>query len=116
MTVFLAPDASDDIAELLDWTIDQFGPRAETRYRQLVIQAIRDIGSDPMRAESQARPDISNRVRTYHLKFSRQRARTVFGIVANPRHLLVYRIEPARVVVLRVLHDSREVHRHVSDD
>jgi toxin ParE1/3/4 len=52
-------------------------------------------------------------VRSYHLWFSRERARDAGGFVRRPRHFLVYRVRGEMTIeVIRVLHDARELERH----
>ena len=36
--------------------------------------------------------------------------------IRRPRHFLVYRVEPALVVVGRVLHDAMELAQHLDPD
>ena len=38
------------------------------------------------------------------------------ALVRRPRHFLVYRVEPALLVVGRVLHDAMELERHLNPD
>ena len=112
--IVLSPEARSDIREAARWGREWFGERAVRRYRVLVEQAFRDIAADPELAGSRARPEFAGGTRTYHLAFSRGRAWSELGIVKAPRHLVVYRPQSARaIVVVRVLHDSCELERHV---
>jgi toxin ParE1/3/4 len=53
-------------------------------------------------------------MRSYHLRHSRDRARTADGLVRQPRHLLLYRVtRPDLIGVGRVLHDGMEIERHL---
>jgi toxin ParE1/3/4 len=117
MRIVLAPAAQSDIREVLIWSQDRFGERAAARYRDLLKQAIRDIAADSERPGSQDRRELAPGVRTYHLFFSRDRASTELGTVKKPRHFLVYRRRGEAVIdVVRVLHDSRELERHLPED
>jgi len=111
--IVLAPAAREDIREALVWSLEQFGERAAARYRELVKQAIRGIASDPMRPGSVARPELAKGIRTYHLFISRGRGRNGQGRVERPRHFVVYRRLGDAIEVVRVLHDARELQRHV---
>ena len=105
----LAPAALDAV-ETFEWGVTEFGAEAAVRYADLIDQAIRDVGDDPKRPGSRA---VEGRegVRVYSLHFSRKR---VGGRrVLNPRHVVVYRIRGTVVEVLRILHDSRELERHI---
>jgi toxin ParE1/3/4 len=112
--VVLAPSARSDIREALKWSRERFGERAAVRYRDLVKQALRDIVADPERPGSQERPDLARGIRTYHLFFSRERAKAGLGMVKTPRHFLIYRLRDESVIdVVRVLHDARDLERHL---
>jgi toxin ParE1/3/4 len=84
------------------------------RYAALMAQALRDIGGDPERPGSKERPEIMiEGARTYHLAFSRNR---VSGPgVKEPRHFLIYRRRGDVIEVARILHDSRDLARHVPE-
>jgi len=105
--------ARRDIAAIVRWSVRHFGEQAALRYEALILQAMRDIADDPEWPGSAARPELMAKgVRTYHLSFSRMRVSE--PRVRNPRHLLLYRCSPADVVVVvRVLHDARDLARHL---
>ena len=116
LKVVLAPSARRDIREALQWSEDRFGTRAAARYRALLKQALRDIASDPERPGSTERPELSSGARTYHLRFSRERARAG-GVVKNPRHFLLYRRrDEGTIEVARILHDARDLERHLPEE
>lgn len=108
----LSAAAQDDVINILAWTDEQFGEAARLRYERLIVAALRDLATLPERPGSIARPELGAGVRTWHLRLSR--AHVAPGpIVQRPRHFLVYRNEPALLVVGRVLHDAMELQRHV---
>ena len=109
----LAASAEEDIIELLAYTQANFGEVARVRYERLLVTALRDIAADPMRPGSITRTELGNNVRSYHLRHSRDRARTDQGIVRRPRHLLLYRAAIDVIGVGRVLHDVMELERHL---
>jgi toxin ParE1/3/4 len=112
----LAPRARTDIREALLWSNERFGERAAIRYRELIRQALHDIADDPERPGSKPRSDLGRGIRTYHLFFSRGRVRDVAGAVNAPRHPVVYRRRGERLIdVVRILHDSRDLARHLPD-
>jgi len=114
--IILAPAARRDIREALKWSEEKFGSRAAQRYRALLKQALRDIAVDPERPGSMERPELSTGARTFHLRFSRDRARAS-GSVRNPRHFLLYRRNREGVIeVARVLHDARDLERHLPEE
>ena len=111
----LAPAALQDLREVLIWSEHKFGRAAAVRYRALIKQAVRDIGTDPECPGSKERPEIMiHGARTYHLEFSRSR---VSGSkVKDPRHFLLYRRREDGVIeVARILHDGRDLQRHLPE-
>ena len=98
------------------WSQERFGEHATGRYGDLLKQALRDIAADPERPGSKDRPDLARGVRTYHLFFSRDRVRGTLGVVKKPRHFLVYRRRgEALIDVVRILHDARDLERHLPE-
>jgi toxin ParE1/3/4 len=117
LRIVLSPSARSDIREALLWSQERFGERTAARYRDLLKQALRDIAADPERPGSRERAELARGIRTYHLFFSRDRARSDLGIVKNPRHFLVYRRRGEDVIdIVRVLHDARDLERHLPED
>ncbi len=112
----LSAAAETDIIALLAHTQQRFGETARRRYEALLIAGLRDIAADPLRPASAARPELGQGVRTYHLRHSRDHARTPHGIVRQPRHLLLYRaLQPRLIGIGRVLYDAMELERHLPD-
>jgi toxin ParE1/3/4 len=110
----LSATAEEDIIHLLAYTQDRFGEAARQRYEALLVASLRDITVDPERLGSIARPELGHSVRSFHLRHSRDHARTTHGRVHRPRHLLLYRVTHLDLIgVGRVLHDGMEVHRHL---
>jgi len=110
----LSGPAKADIVKILAWSERQFGEAARVRYAALITAALRDISSQPDRVGNILRPELGEGVRSWHLKLSRERARTTIGIVRRPRHFLIYRMEGGLVVIGRVLHEAMEL-AHQSD-
>ena len=90
----LTEPAERDIAGLLDWTAVTFGPAARRRYEALVAASLSDLAHDWQRVGSVKRDDLGAGCCIYHLRHSRQRARTETGTVGAPRHIVVYRFTP----------------------
>jgi toxin ParE1/3/4 len=113
-TVHLSLHAEEDLIEIFAWSLDRFGESAFRRYLHLLTVALNDLGENPERTGSIARPEYGANQRTYHLRFSRNKARTSEGIVLRPRHLAVYKVlNEHEVEVMRFLHDSMELERHL---
>jgi len=108
----LALAARADIKRILRWSEEKFGKDAALRYESLIIRAVCDIEADEARPGVSRRPGLPPDVFLYHLAFSRDR---VAGeTVREPRHFLAFRISGVRLEILRVLHDSRDLARHLS--
>jgi toxin ParE1/3/4 len=105
--------ARRDIAAMLKRSWQEFGEDAARRYEALLLQALRDVAEDPERPGSIERPEImASGVRTYHLWHSRSRTEGL--VVKNPRHFLLYRRREDGVIeIARVIHDARDLARHL---
>lgn len=111
--VHVTSAARRDIATIVRRSFEEFGEAASQRYEALLLQALLDIGADPKRPGSKERPEfLVEGARTYHLEFSRRR---VSGSrVKDPRHFVLYRCREDGVIeVARIIHDSRDLDRHV---
>ena len=106
--------ARDDLRDIHAYTVERHGTRGAEVYDGLLKQAIRDVWEDPHRPGSRDRPEIGDGIRSYHTRLSRNRAG---GEIRAPRHFVLYFLPTEdEVVVSRVLHDSRDLARHVPDD
>lgn len=112
----LSDAAQADVIDILAWTQEQFGEAARLRYESLIVAALRDVATQPDRPGSIERPELGAGVRSWHLRLSRDHVGTGAGAVRRPRHFLIYRSEPALLVVGRVLHDAMELARHLAPE
>ena len=116
MEVIIAPKARSDIASILAWTEENFGPRTLKVYGNLIATAIEQIADNPERAGSSQRPDIGEHCRTYHLYFSRKCAGRAGDRIRKPRHFLLYRVTESNIVEIgRVLHDSMDLQANLPE-
>ena len=115
LRLILAPAARQDIRDVLRSSERKFGKPAAARYRALLKQAVRDIGSDPELTGSKERPEIMiDGAKTYHISLSRNRVRG--STVREPRHFLLYRVrEEGGIEVARILHDCMDLARHLPE-
>jgi len=117
MEVIIAPRARSDIASILAWTEENFGPQTLKRYAKMIAAAIEQVAANPELAGSSKRPEIAKHCRTYHLSFSRKSTGRVGDRIRHPRHFLLYRVTEANVVEIgRVLHDSMELRAHLPEE
>jgi toxin ParE1/3/4 len=105
--------ARRDIAAIMHWSLHEFGEDAALRYETLIFQAFRDIAENPERPGAQQRPELAQGVLAYHLRHSRERTRT--RTVRTPRHFVIYRRQDSIIEILRLLHDARELERHLAE-
>lgn len=112
--LIVARVASEDIDSILSLSVERFGPLARMRYEALLSTALESLCTDPERHGSIPRDEIAESVRSFHLRFSREAARTHAGVVHRPRHVIVYRLSGDEdIEVLRVLHDRMEIQQHL---
>jgi toxin ParE1/3/4 len=103
--VRLGAAAELDFANILKWTLENFGTRQSRLYRDTIVQAISELGNGPDAAGSKPRDDILSGLRTLHIARHGRRG----------RHFLLYRTAPGRIIeVVRILHDSMDLPRHLS--
>jgi toxin ParE1/3/4 len=108
--------ARRDIVAIVKRSLQEFGKAACLRYTALIRQALLDIAADPQRPGSSGRPEVmADGARTYHISHSR--ARVSGSRVKEPRHFLLYRCrEDGLIEVARILHDSRDLERHLPEE
>ena len=117
MEVIVAAKARGDIASILAWTGESFGPLTLKRYAKLIATAIQQIAENPERAGSRQRPEIAANCRTYHLYFSRKSAGRAWDRIRQPRHFLLYRVSESNMVEIgRVLHDSMDLQANLPEE
>jgi toxin ParE1/3/4 len=117
MEAIIAPKARGDIASILAWTEENFGPQTFKRYGKLIATAIEQVAENPELAGSSQRPEIAEHCRTYHLFFSRKSAGRAGARIRQPRHFLLYRVTESGVVEIgRVLHDSMDLQAHLPEE
>ncbi len=112
----LSEAAQGDVLSILAWTHEQFGEAARLRYESLIVAALRDVAGQPDRPGSLMRPELGAGVRSWRLRLSRNHVKAGVEVVRRPRHFLVYRSEPALIVIGRVLHDATELARHLEPE
>ncbi len=105
--VRLAAAAESDFRNILRWTADRFG-RAQARiYGETLTRAVQALANGPHVAGSRRRDDIAEGLMTLHVARAGRRG----------RHFVLYRIasrsKPPTIDVLRLLHDSMDLPRHV---
>ena len=105
--VRLTATAESDFRNILHWTARQFGHAQARIYGETLTRAIQALTGGPYVAGSRQRDEIAEGLMTLH----------VARVGRRGRHLVLYRIagasEPSTIDVLRLLHDSMDLVRHV---
>ena len=106
--------ARNDLRDIRSYSVEQYGTAGADAYDAVLRQASRDIREGPLRPGIRERPETGKNIRSYHTALSKERAAAGVG---SPRHFLVYYLpRDEEVVISRVLHDSRDLARHVPND
>lgn len=107
-TIRLAAAAERDFQEILRWTVANFGPRQAKTYSRTLSSALQDLALGPAIAGARLREDIGPGIHTLHVARKRRKG----------RHFVVFRVAASNrsevIDVLRLLHDSMDLSRHVS--
>ena len=96
-----------EIEEILVHSAAKFGLAAAFRYRILIEQAYSDLLESPTRVGVSAHDDIPKSLRLYPIRHSRDHVARD-DRVGTASHVIVFRFDPHRVEILRLLHASME--------
>jgi len=108
----LSEPAKADIAATLRTSGELHGKDARIRYRACLTAAMRRIAADPSGRSTVDRAALAPGIRSFHVRHSRNESRE--ATVANPVHVIFYRVLQAGVVeIVRVLHERMEPGRYI---
>ncbi|MBD1401910.1 type II toxin-antitoxin system RelE/ParE family toxin [Pelovirga terrestris] len=104
-TVRLAAQAAQDVEDILDWTLGQFGPLQLENYTGVINDALEALNAGPQLIDVRRHPGLGDDVATLHVTRQGRKG----------RHLLVFRVDEqtSSIEVLRILHDSMDFERHL---
>ncbi|KPF87663.1 hypothetical protein IP70_02140 [alpha proteobacterium AAP38] len=103
--------AAGDIKGISDYTGANFGNPMRKTYNELIRLGVASIVSEPRRRGVTVVRHSGESLLTYHLRHVKQTQ------VKAPRHLIVYRLSAnGFITILRVLHESMDISRHVDND
>lgn len=108
----ISHDAQADIVDILRFTHNRFGDAARRRYQALIGAALEAVATDPQQVGSISREELGAGLRSIHL-VTAARCPTSVGCSAQALRLLPGCDRPGARVV-RVLHDSMELERHLA--
>jgi len=106
-TIRLAAAAEQDFREILRWTVQNFGRGQARAYARTLSGALHDLARGPSIMGARRREDIGLGIHTLHVARKGRKG----------RHLVVFRLAPPPseqvIDVLRLLHDSMDLPRHL---
>ncbi|HEX4077970.1 MAG TPA: type II toxin-antitoxin system RelE/ParE family toxin [Rhizomicrobium sp.] len=107
-TVRMAAAAERDFQGILEWTGEQFGQIQVRVYADTIIAALEALASGPEAARAKPRSEILPGLFSLHTARDGRKG----------RHLVLLRVDRERnvVEVLRFLHDSMDLARHLPED
>ncbi len=108
--VRLAATALEDYQDILQWTVDQFGSEQARTYAETLSNALEDLCAGPSALGVKARGEIGPNLYTLHVARKGRKG----------RHFVMFQaghVQGSAVIdVLRILHDSMDLARHLPTD
>jgi toxin ParE1/3/4 len=105
--VRLTAAAQADFRSIIHWTLEQFGERQAAVYKDTLAAALEALSDGPTAIGVEERPEIAKGLFTLHVARRGRRG----------RHLILFRIaaksRERTIEVLRLLHDSMDIDRHL---
>jgi toxin ParE1/3/4 len=101
--VRLGAAAELDFANIVKWTTENFGQRQSRLYRDVLVQAIGELGDGPDIAGSKARDEIMSGLRSVHVARHGR----------SGSHFLMCRVAGTTIEIVRILHDRMDLQRHL---
>lgn len=109
-TVRLSAVAEADFRQILDWTAENFGSAQARTYADSLSAALQDLAAGPAIIGVKARPEIAADIKTLHVARQGRKG----------RHFVMFRVVSVDgqnfIDVLRLLHDSMDLKRHLPSD
>jgi len=93
--VILSPQAEEDFADILQYTLETWGEAQAYAYRDVLDKALPTIQQHPQIGHGH--PELS----------------AAHWIFPAGRHLIIYRASAAAVYVSRILHERMDIGRHL---
>lgn len=106
-TIRLSAAAEVDYRQILNWTVENFGAAQARVYAETLSSALQALSEGPGMIGAKERPEIGSDIRTLHVARNGRKG----------RHFILFRVATVQelqiIDVLRLLHDSMELERHV---
>ena len=102
-TIRVGHQFEQDYVDVLRWTTKTFGEGQARTYVETIGLAIEALGEGPNILGARARDEIQPGIRTLHVARHGRAG----------RHFVVFRVAGSAIDVLRLLHDSMDLLRHL---
>ena len=100
----MSPEAATDIKNVLDYTLERFGPAKHAEYQTLIELALADIRNRPKSFPAKAKLDLRTNLFTLHIGRRGKRA----------SHLFLYIVRDDNFVeICRLLHEGMDLVQHI---
>ena len=100
----LTRHAEQDIRNILSWTEEHFDKQQAITYTETLMLGLEALTEGPKIIGVKKRNDIAPGIKTLHVARSGRKG----------RHIIIFRVEDNHFVdVLRILHDSMDMSRHI---
>lgn len=110
----ISAEARQDLADILVYSAQQFGPAARQRYQRLLVSSFNLIAAEPYAPVTRARDELHKGLRSLHLAHT-QRGIPADQRVGQPRHVVFYRVATEDVIeYFRLLHEVMEPKEHLA--
>ena len=103
--VRLTHTALSDYREILLWTRQHFGERQAVAYADILDDALAELSDGPALAGTKMREDLGRGLFLLHIARNKRRG----------RHFIAFQVQGTSrtISVLRILHDSMDLKRHL---
>ena len=102
--VRLTAAAERDVLGILLWKAEHFAVEQVRRYRATIFAALRDLDDGPDATGTRDRDELGRNLRSLHVARRGRRGRHV---------ILFTTVDGARIEIVRILHDSMDLARHL---
>jgi toxin ParE1/3/4 len=103
-TIRLTAAAEADVRAIFVWTVEHFGVEQARRYRATILAAFRDLDKGPDAEGVRDRAELGRGLKSLHVARHGRRGRHLILFTAGIEN---------RIQILRILHDSMDLARHL---
>ncbi|APQ11076.1 hypothetical protein BJP27_06040 [Pseudomonas oryzihabitans] len=111
----ISAEARQDLADILVYSAQHFGPAARKRYQSLLVSSFSLIAAEAYAPVTRARDELHAGLRSLHLTHA-QRGIPAAQRVGQPRHVVFYRLAAEDIIeIVRLLHEVMEPKEHLAN-